>query len=139
MSYRFKTEHGVIEMRADGMPSQCGMTIIHNVLFKQVRDKEKLYDYFLNTIILGDEDIRSDDEGGSWGYSDIDRDNGRWNVNKYILSDYLRPASFKSAHLHDFCKWAEALEGPVVYNTNSGHNVQSFEFNKKISKNQERV
>ena len=129
-TYYFSTEHGDVKFNASGTPSQCGMTFIHDVIFKSVKDKQKLYEYFLNTIIFGKDNLESNPkEPSGWGFSTIERSNGHWNVNKYLMTDYKR--NHKNSSLYDFCKTMGALEGDLVPNPNSGNKVRSFEFSRK--------
>ena len=130
MAYKIKSNHGTINFEAGRTPSQCGMTFIHNVNFTGVTNKQKLYEFFLNEVIFGKKNLRSI-LGSDWGYESIDRDNGIWNVNKYLLTDYKRTCNETHAYLYDFCKTMGALEGDLVPNPNSGNMVRSFEFNRK--------
>lgn len=132
-AHLIKCKYGKVKFDITVVPSQCGMSFINAVSFFGVNNKIKLYEYFLNDIILGTENLQSD-LGSGWGYSEIVRSNGRWNVNKFLLTDYLRPKNYKEAHLHGFCTYMELLEGPVVFNPNSGNMVQSFEINRNIIK-----
>jgi len=129
--YRMDSGFGIISFHASPTPSQCGMTIISSVMFQNVTDKKKMYEYFLHKVIFGSENLTSVQKEG-WNTTDIHRGNGRWNVNKYIMTDYVRPRGHRGAHLYDFCKEMGALEGDLVKNPNSGNSVRSFEFNREV-------
>lgn len=125
MHTRINTKYGQIEFNAEGMAGCCGVSVIFDVYFRQVKDKVKLYDYFLNKVIFGKDDIN----GGGWDDS-IVRDDDLWNVNKFLLTDRLPPKGDVGATLYEFCHTVGAHYGTVTHNPNSGHRVQAFELTR---------
>ena len=134
MSYKILGKSGSIRFDMDGVPAQCGMSFISNVVFclKEGSKKEDLYNFFLNEVILGKKNMTSDQSAPGWNFSDITRSNEGWNVNKFLLTDYKRHDIYTTPHLYDFCQSVGLLEGSLVPNPNSGHQVRSFEINRNV-------
>jgi len=132
--YRIKTPYGNIKFRCERNMGNCGISIIKGVKFHldMGQTKDDLYKYFHDEILFGDKDINSDPNIDGWNYTNIRRNNGDWVVHKFILSDRTNRNREKTS-IYDFCKHVEALEGTVVFNPNSGNNIQVFELDRPLT------
>jgi hypothetical protein len=129
MSHHYiKTKFGNIEFDLEDMPGCCGVSVIVDLYFRHVTDNEKLYKYFHNIVIFGAKDIET---GGSWD-DNIDRSDDWWKVNKFLLTDKLRPKD--KASVYNLCHFIGAQYGTVTYNPNSGNKVQVFELTRPKAK-----
>ena len=117
-------EPSMVGFYCNGFRGCCGVTSIYSVQFQncQAKDKEKMYDWFFNEVIMGNTNIDKN------GFGDpIDRDQDHWKVNKFVVTDRVRPnAKTDKPSLYGFCKYIGAEEGTITYNPNSGQRVQEF-------------
>jgi len=129
--HNFKTPHGSVYFNVAQMHGCCGTTVIYDVGFRNVSDADKLYQYFHDEIIFGGEDLSEAKQDGRF-VSAINRDNDKWLVNKFILTDAKRSKTANS--IYNFCHSVGAHYGTVTHNPNSGNKVQVFELSRPKDK-----
>ena len=133
MSYHhyIKTPHGKVQFTIEQIKGCCGVSVISGVYFRDIENINKLYQYFHDEIIFGKKDVRAIDMVGNFN-QDLFRGLDIWKINKFILTDRLRPKEKSS--IYNFCHFVGAHYGTVTYNPNSGFNVQVFELTRPKDK-----